>query len=440
MKHRKIYILGIILALSAVSLGTVACGNKGDAGTAKVSSTGNAQSEKVEDKKVSEQGSSNKTDSNTGSTASNTSSTASNTEANGEASEELDYANMTAEDLIKDFTGKEELSDEDYLWLISTYRYVPISDDLTMSYDNITNDAFKLLSDKKVKYSCSYENKKKLIASEYPQLRGIVLQRMESLLGKTEEDKELAKELVKTETEPFVIKTAVRTLGNSGKDPEVGKFLIAAAKHENPIVRATAASWIGSSWNKGMEGAVEAELELMKDENPDVAKTACGSCGSLTDKRILAALKEILDDGEKYKLHSGCVDSLTGMWLDYPFHKETNEKAYKICMDYYKKTPRAKNTPYWATISSMNHSAKDTFGDWKKKAKYYNPKDIVKAMTAIIKDPEPDFLCRTTAINAIEVHGGEKALKALKPVIKKLKDDNANYVKDIYKKALEKYK
>ncbi|EFM38886.1 hypothetical protein HMPREF0379_1388 [[Eubacterium] yurii subsp. margaretiae ATCC 43715] len=46
----------------------------------------------------------------------------------------LGYANMTAEDLIKDFKDKKELSDEDFVWLVSTYQYVPINEEyLTMS-------------------------------------------------------------------------------------------------------------------------------------------------------------------------------------------------------------------------------------------------------------------------------------------------------------------
>ena len=46
----------------------------------------------------------------------------------------LGYANMIAEDLIKDFKDKKELSDEDFVWLVSTYQYVPINEEyLTMS-------------------------------------------------------------------------------------------------------------------------------------------------------------------------------------------------------------------------------------------------------------------------------------------------------------------
>ena len=40
----------------------------------------------------------------------------------------LGYANMTAEDLIKDFKDKKESSHEYFVWLVSTYQYVPINE------------------------------------------------------------------------------------------------------------------------------------------------------------------------------------------------------------------------------------------------------------------------------------------------------------------------
>ena len=80
MKNRRIYIAGIILAMFVASVGTSACGNKGDAGSGKKQTSEQKQTtnESKEDKKTSSAGDSNKTDSNTGSTnsaASNTGST-----------------------------------------------------------------------------------------------------------------------------------------------------------------------------------------------------------------------------------------------------------------------------------------------------------------------------------------------------------------------------
>ena len=447
MKNRRIYIAGIILAMFVASIGTSACGNKGDAGSGQKQTSEQKQTtnESKEDKKTSSAGDSNKTDSNTGSTnsaASNTgstTSTASNTEAKGDASEELDYANMTEDDLVKDLIDKESLTEEEVLWLDSTFRYVDFDEYLTLP-SCISYKAFSLLSDKGVKYEISDKHLETLLKSEYPQLRVRAMEHMFSFFGLSDEHKEMVKELVKTETEPAVIKEAIATLGNSGNDPEVGAFLIASAKHEDPRIRETAASWIGSYWNDKMEGAVEAELELMKDENVKVADAAYRNCEDMTDKRILEALKEALNDDEKYELHGSCMDSVIYMWLNYPSHEKYNKEAYKISMDYFKKKPRTKNVPYWIAVSHMDKINEDKFDAWKKKAKYYKPKEIVEVMTEIIKDKNADYLARCCAVDVIAKHGGKKAFKDLKPIIKKLKDEKADSIRNAYKSKEKKFK
>ena len=447
MKNRRIYIAGIILAMFVASIGTSACGNKGDAGSGQKQTSEQKQTtnESKEDKKTSSAGDSNKTDSNTGSTnsaASNTgstTSTASNTEAKGDASDELDYANMTEDDLVKDLIDKESLTEEEVLWLDSTFRYVDFDEYLTLP-SCISYKAFSLLSDKGVKYEISDKHLETLLKSEYPQLRVRAMEHMFSFFGLSDEHKEMVKELVKTETEPAVIKEAIATLGNSGNDPEVGAFLIASAKHEDPRIRETAASWIGSYWNDKMEGAVEAELELMKDEDIKVAEAACRNCENMTDKRILEALKEALNDDEKYELHGSCMDSVIYMWLNYPSHEKYNKEAYKISMDYFKKKPRTKNVPYWIAVSHMDKINEDKFDAWKKKAKYYKPKEIVEVMTEIIKDKNADYLARCCAVDVIAKHGGKKAFKDLKPIIKKLKDEQADSIRDAYKSKEKEFK
>jgi hypothetical protein len=346
---------------------------------------------------------------------------------------------MTEDDLVKDLIDKESLTEEEVLWLDSTFRYVEFDKFLNLPYC-ISYKAFDLLNDKGVKYEFSEKNIETLLKSKYPQLRVRAMEHMFSFFGLSDEHKEMVKELVKTETEPAVIKEAIAILGNSGNDPEVGAFLIASAKHEDPRIRETAASWIGSYWNDKMEGAVEAELELMKDEDIKVADAAYRNCNNMTDKRILEALKEALNDDEKYELHGSCMDSVIYMWLNYPSHEKYNKEAYKISMDYYKKKPRTKDVPYWIAVSHLDKVNEDKFDAWKKKAKYYKPKEIVEVMTDIVKDKNADYLARCCAIDVIAKHGGKKAFKDLKPIIKKLKDEKADSIRDAYKSKEKKFK
>ena len=425
MKNRKLYIASIIFAMLVASIGTASCGNKEDTGNSQKQTSEHKQTsnESGEDKKTSEVGGSNKTESNTGSTTS----TASNTEAKGEDSEELDLENMTPEDLVKDLIDKESLTAEEVFWLDSTFRFAKFDEELNL-LNEVGYKAFSLLDDKGVKYEITQEHIERLLKSEYPQLRVRGMEHTFSLFGLTEENEGLIKELIKNEQDPAVIRKAVQSLGNNGNDPEVGAFLISAAKHENPHVRDMAACWIASSWNDKMEGAVETELELMKDEEDFVAKTACKASGQLRDKRILKALEEILNDDEKYEMHGDCMVSVIHMWLDYPSHKETDKEAYKVTMDYLKKKPRNNNVPSWITVSDMAHVNKQHFDDWKKKAKYHDSKEIADVMTEIIKDKDANSLLRCGAVKVVAEHCGKKAFKDLKPIIKKLKDKEAERI------------
>lgn len=351
-----------------------------------------------------------------------------------ETEETLDYENMTAEELIQDYEGQEKLSDEDFVRLTSTYRYVPITENLELDYSkDITGKAFQLLDDQGIEYHCSEASMKALLGSEYPQVRGKGFEWMPDLFGLSDANAALAKEALKTEKDPYVLKAAIQALGNEGgANPDVAAFLLAMAKHENPRVREQAAAWIGSPWNQSMEGAVEAELSLMQDEDNNVAKMACEYSGALGDDRFIAPLGEILDDNTRYELHSACMDSLARMWLDFPSHENTNPEAYRVSMEYLKKTPRDANVPAWAAISTLCDISEDSFRGWKEKADYYDAAELIDAMTEIIKDPDAAWLSRSSAIQAVKSHGGKEALEALKPVVDGLTDKDAEQLQSMF--------
>ena len=189
---------------------------------------------------------------------------------------DLDYKSLTVEDLTKNLIGKNELTDEEFLELVSTYRYVPITEDLNLEDGSVTQQAFSLLDDKNVKYIASQNVLKTLIKSEYPQLRGIACELIDEFNGAREENIDLVKEILKTETEPYVLRRAVSVVAyKAGEDPEIAKFLLDMAKNENPGVRERAAYWLCIGSNKDIEGAQDLVFELMQDENKEVMRTAC---------------------------------------------------------------------------------------------------------------------------------------------------------------------
>ena len=77
-----------------------------------------------------------------------------NQEANPDADpapKKLDYANMTEDDLIKEFIKDEtEVSLDEFVNLVSTYSYATINDKLELD-ENITDKAIRKLKDNKAK-------------------------------------------------------------------------------------------------------------------------------------------------------------------------------------------------------------------------------------------------------------------------------------------------
>lgn len=351
---------------------------------------------------------------------------------------ELDYGKLTVEDLTKELVDKEELTDEEFLELVSTYRYVPITDDLNLEENSVTEQAFSLLYDKNIRYDAGQPVIETLIRSEYPQLRGIACELMDEAQGATDENINLVKELIKTETEPYVLRRAVSVVAyKAGDDAQIADFLVKMAKHDNPGVRERAAFWLCAGSNKDIEGAADLVFELMQDENIEVMRTACEKSGEFKDnEKITEYLKSILLDDSKYKLHGICGKALIDMWMGYPYLDSKNETAYYATVEYIEKTKRSENIPEWTVINYMSEVPETDFEKWKQQSSYYNPDKIIEAMIEIIKDPEANSLARTCAVETIHAHGKKGALETIKPVIEALTDEDAAFIKEVFEKEL----
>lgn len=348
-----------------------------------------------------------------------------------DVNEKIDYANMSANDLLSRIKDKNNVTVDEYVWLISTYSNVKINDDFTLE-KNITDEAIKSIESKAKPSQDAYMEK--LIKSEYPQVRGYALSLMPTLTGVSKSNLELAKELIKTETNDYVLYNAVKALSNEAKSAkEIGEFLIKMASHENALIRKQAASALGNSWSEGVEGATQTIITLMNDKDMNVRKVACSNAGKLNDEAVIEPLVKILNNAEEADLHGSCVEGLTTLWYDYPFFKKTSEKAYKATMDYLKTTPRTDKIPAWTAVGAFKTtSTQDSFKQWKEKATYFNRDDLYNIMVDIIKDPNANFIARTSAIDVIKAHCSEEKFKSLKTVVDGLTDSKAKSIQSSY--------
>ena len=350
---------------------------------------------------------------------------------NSNIPENIDYANMTQEDLLSHIKDRENVTVDEYVWLISTYSYVDIKDDLTLE-KNITDEAIKAIESKAKPSQEKYIEK--LIKSQSPQVRGYGLSLMPSLTGISSKNLELAKELIKNETNNYVLYQATKALSNEAKNSkEIADFLIKMAEHQNAKIRTAAAGALGNSWSEGVEGAVQTVIKLMNDTDKDVRKAACRNAGKLNDESVIEPLVQILNNPDDADIHGSCIEGLVTLWYDYPFFKKTSEKAYNATMDYLKKTPRTDKVPAWTAVGTFKTtSTQNAFTEWKQKATYFNTDEIYNIMVDIIKDGNANSLARTSAIDVIKAHCSEDKFKELKSVIDGLSDSKASQVKSAY--------
>lgn len=353
-------------------------------------------------------------------------------------SQKLDYANMTADDLLKDIKDQKNVTLDEFAALVSTYSYVTITDDLELE-ENITTEAIEKLKENGAKLPSPEEYVEPLLKSEAPQVRGYAISNVGSLLGVSDSHIAAAKELLKTEKDPYVICCAVRALANEGgKDVDIGAFLLNAAKNENSKVRKQAAMAIGSSWNKDLDGAVDAMITLMSDSDKDVRSRAYEYAGGLGDEKIIEPIVTMLNNPEDAELHGNGIDSLNKLWYDFPFHEKTSEAAYRATMDYFKKTPRTKDVPSWTAVGSLKNKNDSHYEEWRAKATYFNADEFAQIMTDIIKDTNANGFARSGAVENIAVHCSKETFDSLAAVIDGLTDKDAKDIQDKYKIQAEK--
>ena len=345
----------------------------------------------------------------------------------------LDYKNMTEDDLIKEFIKDEQnITLHEFIDLVSTYSYATINDKLELD-ENITDKAIKKLKDNKAKLPAAKEFVEPLLKSDAPQVRGYAFSNIATFFGASDSHKAAAKEILKTEKEPYVIKCAVRALGNEGgKDAEIGKFLLDAAKNENAVVRRQAAVAIGSTWNKTLDGAVDAEIELMKDSDNEVRKAAYEYAGLLGDDRVVAPISEMLKNEADADLHSNGVRGLVWLWYDYPSHENTSEAAYRATIDYFKTTPGSDKVPAWAAVTSFTTKSDENYDAWREKATYFNTDELYEVMLGLVKNENLGRMTRGYACKPVAAHCSKEQFEAFGEVVNALTDKNAKFIQDEY--------
>lgn len=184
---------------------------------------------------------------------------AENKEENKEETKKItkeEYEKMTADDLFKAIVKSEdEITLDEYVAIVETLQYVEITDNLDLK-KNITEDVLK-----KIKNDYDFNHKPKpkdwvplLVTHEAPQVRGEAFANAYPLYTSDPEFVSRVKELMKTETEPYVIFYIIYNLATSSRvasDPEIAAYLQEMTTHENARVQHIATSCLESAAKEG---------------------------------------------------------------------------------------------------------------------------------------------------------------------------------------------
>ena len=209
-------------------------------------------------------------------------------------------------------------------------------------------------------------------------------------------------------------------------NPAVAEFVLDMTEHENANVRKQAALAIGSEWAMGIDGMVDAILKLMGDEDEEVRTCAYKYAGRLHDDRVIDPLEEVLKDSSLVRFHDACITSLTYMWYDYPSHRYTNERAYRITIDYLSQKPRKGDIPYWTTVGAFRSASSmgTSYEDWKKEATYFDEAEINNLMLDIVADQDADRRGREIAMKYIMERGDDASKESLKNIMENMTEDD----------------
>lgn len=304
----------------------------------------------------------------------------------------------------------------------------------TLQAERAKKDALKNISGKTAPLT------RKLLGNPAPAVRVYAAGMVESLFGTSSDNQKAVVNLGKTEKDPAVLKALIHAISNDGKkNPEVGALLLSLAGHENPRVRATAAVGISSSWNKGMPGAVEKLIEVMeKDADPKTRQAACAYAGEHDDERMLPVYAKLTGPGAEPALAAECYTGLMRMWASYPLFANANEKAYRLSLKVLGQKPRSEKVPAWTAMGTFENVGKgsgSSFDKWLARAKWYDRKEVKRALLDVVADKGAGYLARTGAVRAAAANGASKA--ELDAVKKKLAADDKQVISAIDKAMAE---
>lgn len=345
--------------------------------------------------------------------------------ASEEALKLLNSVELTKDGLVSMIKSKDTLTDVEYEAMYLAFSKVGIDQEYLLLEDNPVEKALDEIYNNHKMPSNEKELKLALLSNKSPQVRGNIVNILD-LLGDDKKTNERVKEILKNETNPYVLKSWISGMRFKMDRPEFAELALSNVDNENSLVRQSCVEAIANSSSIGIKGTTEAIIKLMHDSVPYVRNLAYRNCGSLQDDALVPELEKVLNDQEQVDSHSDCLGSLIKLWYDWPKHKYTSKAAYDATLNYYKNAPRGTHTPSSNGFEGLKRIKKENpdFIKWSEKATYFKPTEWVTVLIDIAKDAKAKTYTREQAVEVIDILGTDGDLKKLKTDISNNADDN----------------
>lgn len=341
-----------------------------------------------------------------------------------------EFAAKTAEDLVNEyFADKTAPTAQETAKLYENYAFLDVKEDYEFDSDNTIAAAVKLLKDGGANVPNAYNAEiiRYLIASEYDVARAYIYRQQNS--NNLDPESALYAELLAkalTETEPKVVYAVLKGLPQSyGNNEEFWAFALPFASSEDANVRRAVTTAFDRFDLESKDAAVEAAITLMNDSDDTVKASALRYAGNIGDDRLVEIYRAVLMDESAVKnFHGNALLGLTDIWYAYPTHDNTSEAAYKLTMEYYTLDTTNPEIPSWNGLTGIKmKGAQNKYDEWRTAATYFDEREVVNAMLAIVADAEASKNVKNSAIDNIASWGTLEDAEAAKAAIEAFPDD-----------------
>ncbi len=260
---------------------------------------------------------------------------------------------------------------------------------------------------------------------------------MTSITGTAASSQDVIVAAAAKEKDPQVLQAFIRAVWNDGaKNPKVAIFLLGMADHVEKDVRLQAVYALSSSWNKDMKGGPEKLAKIAQnDKELKVRQAACEYGGKLGNKAILPVIDKYTAKEDK-EMYVACMKGLIEMFFQFPFYETVSQDAYKLFLKRIT-TVHGPDAPPWTVMGEFKKYGDDKnekLAAWKKKATWFKPADVKKALMTVVADKKTNWMARTAAIESLE---GLGATRAELEGLKKGYDEKSYEDKNVLKKLDE---